>query len=81
MLLIMLSCQIDFSTGSEAEVGGVYKGIVTSIKDYGAYVEFNGGQQGLLHISELAHDRVSETTILYLSTVIVATPSSCPSNK
>lgn len=62
----MLSCQTNFSTGCEVEVGGVYKATVTSIKEYGAYVEFNEGQQGLLHISELSHDRVSETTILYL---------------
>ncbi|XP_027357864.1 polyribonucleotide nucleotidyltransferase 2, mitochondrial isoform X2 [Abrus precatorius] len=55
--------KIDFIVGREIEVGGVYKGIVTSIKEYGAFVEFNGGQQGLLHISELSHEpvlRVSE---------------------
>lgn len=32
--------------------------MVTSIKEYGAFVEFNGGQQGLLHISELSHEPV-----------------------
>ena len=47
--------------GREIEKGGVYKGIVTSIKEYGAFVEFNGGQQGLLHISELAHNPVCES--------------------
>ncbi|KAJ8447218.1 hypothetical protein Cgig2_030449 [Carnegiea gigantea] len=51
--------KIDFIIGREIEVGGVYKGIVTAIKEYGAFVEFNGGQQGLLHISELSHDPVS----------------------
>lgn len=44
--------------GREIEKGGIYKGIVNSIKEYGAFVEFNGGQQGLLHISELSHDPV-----------------------
>ncbi|KAL2930533.1 Polyribonucleotide nucleotidyltransferase 2 mitochondrial, partial [Bienertia sinuspersici] len=48
--------KIDFIIGREIEVGGVYKGIVASIKEYGAFVEFNGGQQGLLHISELSHE-------------------------
>lgn len=32
---------------------------MTSIKEYGAFVEFNGGQQGLLHMSELSHEPVS----------------------
>lgn len=52
--------KIDFIVGREIEIGGTYKGIVTSIKEYGAFVEFNGGQQGLLHISELSHDPVSK---------------------
>ncbi|XP_057758466.1 polyribonucleotide nucleotidyltransferase 2, mitochondrial [Arachis stenosperma] len=51
--------KIDFIVGREIEVGGIYKGVVTSIKEYGAFVEFNGGQQGLLHISELSHEPVS----------------------
>lgn len=59
-----MSCQIDFIIGREIEVGGVYKGIVASIKEYGAFVEFNGGQQGLLHISELSHEPVSETFVI-----------------
>ncbi|XP_074348517.1 polyribonucleotide nucleotidyltransferase 2, mitochondrial isoform X2 [Apium graveolens] len=52
--------KIDFIVGREIEIGGTYKGIVMSIKEYGAFVEFNGGQQGLLHISELSHDPVSK---------------------
>ncbi|EXC20316.1 Polyribonucleotide nucleotidyltransferase [Morus notabilis] len=51
--------KIDFLLGREIEIGGVYKGVVTSVKEYGAFVEFNGGQQGLLHISELSHEPVS----------------------
>ncbi|TXG54690.1 hypothetical protein EZV62_019946 [Acer yangbiense] len=54
--------KIDFIIGREIEVGGIYKGIVTSVKEYGAFVEFNGGQQGLLHISELSHDLVSRVS-------------------
>ncbi|KAF2579442.1 hypothetical protein F2Q68_00000494 [Brassica cretica] len=35
---------------------------LTSIKEYGAFVEFNGGQQGLLHMSELSHEPVSKVS-------------------
>ncbi|KAK6928360.1 S1 domain [Dillenia turbinata] len=56
--------KVDFIIGREIEVGGVYKGVVTSIKEYGAFVEFNGGQQGLLHISELSHEPVSRVSEL-----------------
>ncbi|XP_074565518.1 polyribonucleotide nucleotidyltransferase 2, mitochondrial-like [Curcuma longa] len=52
--------KITFLIGREIEVGGTYKGVVSSIKEYGAFIEFNGGQQGLLHISELAHEPVSK---------------------
>ncbi|KAI8541453.1 hypothetical protein RHMOL_Rhmol08G0061900 [Rhododendron molle] len=54
--------KVDFIIGREIEVGGIYKGIVTSIKEYGAFVEFNGGQQGLLHVSELSHEPVSRVS-------------------
>ncbi|EOY02463.1 Polyribonucleotide nucleotidyltransferase, putative isoform 1 [Theobroma cacao] len=54
--------KVDFIVGHEIEVGGIYKGIVTSVKEYGAFVEFNGGQQGLLHISELSHEPVSRVS-------------------
>ncbi|KAI3474906.1 hypothetical protein Pfo_030217 [Paulownia fortunei] len=54
--------KIDFIVGREIEKGGVYKGVVASIKEYGAFVEFNGGQQGLLHISELSHEPVSRVS-------------------
>ncbi|XP_021725109.1 polyribonucleotide nucleotidyltransferase 2, mitochondrial-like [Chenopodium quinoa] len=54
--------KIEFIIGRDIEVGKVYKGIVTSIKEYGAFVEFNGGQQGLLHKSELSHEPVSRVS-------------------
>lgn len=54
--------KVDFIVGREIEVGGIYKGVVTSVKEYGAFVEFNGGQQGLLHISELSHEPVSRVS-------------------
>jgi S1 RNA binding domain len=45
-----------------AEVGKVYKGIVTTIKDFGAFVEILPGTDGLVHISELANERVGKVT-------------------
>ncbi len=43
---------------AEAEVGKVYNGKVVAIKDFGAFVEILPNTQGLLHISEIAHERV-----------------------
>ncbi|KAL3526075.1 hypothetical protein ACH5RR_014447 [Cinchona calisaya] len=54
--------RVDLIIGREIEVGGIYKGTVTSIKEYGAFVEFNGGQQGLLHISELSNEPVTRVS-------------------
>lgn len=42
----------------EPEVGAVYDAKVKSIMDYGAFVEFMPGKEGLLHISEISHERV-----------------------
>jgi polyribonucleotide nucleotidyltransferase len=42
----------------EAEVGKFYSGKVTRIMDFGAFVEILPGTEGLLHISQLSHERV-----------------------
>ncbi|MGL4956582.1 MAG: polyribonucleotide nucleotidyltransferase [Bacteroidales bacterium] len=42
------------------EVGTVYKGKVVSILDFGAFVEILPGKDGLLHISEIAYERVEK---------------------
>jgi len=47
---------------AEVEVGTVYKGIVRSIKDFGAFVEIMPGTDGLVHISELDVKRVEKVT-------------------
>ncbi|TES96650.1 polyribonucleotide nucleotidyltransferase [Patescibacteria group bacterium] len=44
----------------EVEVGEVFKGKVTGIKDFGAFVEILPGQEGLLHISEIADRRIDK---------------------
>jgi len=47
------------------EVGTNYKGAVKRIEPYGAFVEILPGQDGLLHISEMAHTRVGQVTDLF----------------
>ncbi len=47
---------------AEAEVGAIYEGVVRSIKDFGAFVEIMPGTDGLVHISELAPQRVERVT-------------------
>ena len=44
------------------QVGKIYDGRVTSIKDFGCFVEILPGRDGLCHISELSHDYVSNVT-------------------
>lgn len=44
---------------AEVEVGGIYEGTVRRIEKFGAFVEVLPGKDGLVHISELEHRRVS----------------------
>jgi polyribonucleotide nucleotidyltransferase len=44
---------------AEAEVGKIYKGVVKKIMDFGAFVEILPGTDGLVHISQLAPERVA----------------------
>jgi polyribonucleotide nucleotidyltransferase len=46
----------------EPEVGKVYNGKVVKCVDFGAFVNFMGAKDGLVHISELADERVANTT-------------------
>ena len=47
---------------SEPEVGVIYNGKVVKIMDFGAFVNFLGSRDGLVHISELAPQRVEKVT-------------------
>ncbi|MGE0845356.1 MAG: polyribonucleotide nucleotidyltransferase [Flavobacteriaceae bacterium] len=47
---------------AEPEVGQVYKGKVVKTVDFGAFVNFFGAKDGLVHISQLADKRVEKTT-------------------
>ena len=42
---------------SEPEVGQIYKGKVVKIMEFGAFVNFFGAKDGLVHISQLTHGR------------------------
>jgi polyribonucleotide nucleotidyltransferase len=46
---------------AEAEAGKIYRGKVVTLKEFGAFVEFLPGKDGLVHISELANFRVKQT--------------------
>ncbi len=46
----------------EPEVGAIYTGKVVKITDFGAFVNFMGSRDGLVHISELAHHRVGKVS-------------------
>ena len=47
---------------AEPEVGAFYTGKVVKVMDFGAFVNFMGSRDGLVHISELAPQRVNKTT-------------------
>jgi len=50
------------SIASEPEVGHIYEGTVVKVMDFGAFVNFFGAKDGLVHISQLAPRRVQKTT-------------------
>jgi polyribonucleotide nucleotidyltransferase len=47
---------------AEAEVGKIYKGTVRKIVEFGAFVEILPGTDGLVHISQLAPERVRKVS-------------------
>jgi polyribonucleotide nucleotidyltransferase len=50
------------SIASDPEVGQIYQGTVVKAVDFGAFVNFFGAKDGLVHISQLAPGRVAKTT-------------------
>lgn len=52
------------------EVGAVVRGTVTSVTSYGAFVDL-GGIEGLLHVSEMAHERVEDPHELVIEGQVV----------
>ncbi|MDE2285342.1 MAG: S1 RNA-binding domain-containing protein, partial [Hyphomicrobiales bacterium] len=50
------------SIASDPEVGHIYTGTVVKVMDFGAFVNFFGAKDGLVHISQLAQRRVQKTS-------------------
>ena len=50
------------SIASEPEIGHIYDGSVVKVMDFGAFVNFFGAKDGLVHISQLAPRRVQKVT-------------------
>ncbi|MGD9846114.1 MAG: polyribonucleotide nucleotidyltransferase [Variibacter sp.] len=50
------------SIASDPEVGHIYDGTVVKVMDFGAFVNFFGSKDGLVHISQLAANRVQKTS-------------------
>ncbi|WOK37904.1 polyribonucleotide nucleotidyltransferase [Sphingomonas sp. C3-2] len=46
----------------EAEVGKIYTGKVVNLVDFGAFVNFMGGKDGLVHVSEIKNERVEKVS-------------------
>ena len=58
------------SIASDPEVGEIYEGTVVKVMEFGAFVNFFGAKDGLVHISQLAANRVQ----VYESAVAIAQP-------
>ncbi|SEP77690.1 small subunit ribosomal protein S1 [Lachnospiraceae bacterium NE2001] len=49
---------------SDVKVGQVYHGTVSSIKDYGAFIDLPDGLSGLVHISQISHKRIKHPKVV-----------------
>jgi polyribonucleotide nucleotidyltransferase len=47
---------------AEVEIGKIYEGPITKILDFGALINLLPGKDGLLHISQIAHERVERVS-------------------
>ncbi len=50
------------SIASEPEMGAIYEGKVVKIVDFGAFVNFFGAKDGLVHVSQIANERVAKVS-------------------
>ncbi len=50
---------------AEPEAGVIYKGVITKIMDFGAFVRFLGTTEGLVHISEVKNERIASVSDFY----------------
>jgi polyribonucleotide nucleotidyltransferase len=57
---LALACNEVESITAEAEIGAIYTGTVARIVDFGAFVNILPGKDGLVHISQIAHERIEK---------------------
>ena len=50
------------SIAGDPEVGAIYTGTVVKVAEFGAFVNFMGAKDGLVHVSELADRRVAKVS-------------------
>ena len=62
-------------------MGKVYEGPITKILDFGALVNLLPGKDGLLHISQIAHQRVEKVTDFLKEGQVVASRCSRPTRR
>ncbi len=56
---------------TDFEKGQIFTGTVVSIKEFGAFVEFAPGKEGMVHISKIARDRIDRVEdVLTLGDVV-----------
>ena len=53
------ACDAVSAVTAEAEPGKIYEGTVTGIKEFGAFIEFAPGKEGMVHISKIARERIN----------------------
>ena len=49
---------------SDVKVGQVFHGTVATIKDYGAFVDLPDGMSGLVHVSQISHERIKHPGVV-----------------
>ena len=49
---------------SDVQIGQVFHGVVAAIKDYGAFVDLGDGLSGLVHISQISHNRIKHPKVV-----------------
>ena len=49
---------------SDVKVGQVFHGVVATIKDYGAFIDLGDGLSGLVHISQISHERIKHPGVV-----------------
>ena len=60
LVSVFLGLSASAMAAGDVEAGKTYEGKVTRIVDFGAFVEILPGKEGLVHISQIAHERVNK---------------------